>query len=223
MDPRDGVLRKVSAPGVVWLAAALVACAALGFSMLQVHTATADTEHSDDVLLHSNDLERKVVDLETGLRGYAITRDHVFLGPMLSAQRGIPDELDELESLVGGDAAQKRCAEAITNAVWAYARYWLRPALRLHESDSALAAQMWASVGRERMETIRKRFAALARAERADRTSSASRAATWERVFAAIMVASLLGLVAASVPTLRRHRGGVADVTAKLEVSDARN
>ena len=42
------------------------------------------------MLLRSNELERKVIDLETGLRGYAITRDHVFLRPMLAAQKGIP-------------------------------------------------------------------------------------------------------------------------------------
>ena len=114
MDLFEGVVRKVPAATVAWLAAGLVGLAALGFAMFQVHSATAEAEHSDRVLLHANDLERKVIDLETGLRGYALTRDRVFLQPMLAAQKGIPDELDELESLAAGDADQERRAEAIT-------------------------------------------------------------------------------------------------------------
>ena len=66
------------------------------------------------MLLHSNDLERKVIDLETGLRGYAITRDPVFLRPMLAAQKGIPDELNDLKRLVRGNPAQERRVDAIS-------------------------------------------------------------------------------------------------------------
>src|SRR5262245_28692789 len=203
MDFLKGALRRVPTAIAAWFAAGLVVLAALGLAMFQVHSATDDTERSDDVLLHANALERNVIDLETGLRGYAITRDHVFLAPMLAAQKGIPDELDELESLAGGDAAQERRAEAHNNAAWKDGRHWLQPALRLHESDSALAAQMWASVGRERMEMIRNRFAAFERAERANRDASASRVSTWESVVVGIMVAALLGLIAGTVLSLR--------------------
>ena len=54
---------------------ALAGLAGLGAAMAQAHSARARTEHADRVLLRSSELERKVVDLETGLRGYAITRD----------------------------------------------------------------------------------------------------------------------------------------------------
>jgi diguanylate cyclase (GGDEF)-like protein len=221
------VVRRAPAAGAARPAAVLVAFAALGLALFQVHAATQDTAHADRVLLHANELERKVIDLETGLRGYAITRDHVFLQPMLDAQRGIPDELDELEALVAGEPAQRRRAQAITNAVWTYARYWLRPALRLHESDSALAAQMWASVGRERMQMIRQRFAAFERAERAERDDAAGRVSTWWGLAVTTVLASLLGFAAMWAFTLRRRRdGAAADVetlAARLEAIDARN
>ena len=86
---------------------------------------------------------------------------------------------------------------------------------------------MWASIGRERMELIRKRFAAFESAERANHASSTRSVTLWESTVAAIMVASLVALVAALVLTVRRYRGGVTaeveDLAAKLEESDARN
>jgi diguanylate cyclase (GGDEF)-like protein len=222
-----GLTRNVAVIEAACLLAALAGSLALVLAIHEVRAATALTEHSDRVLLRSNDLERKVVDLETGLRGYAITRDHVFLRPMLEAQKGIPDELIELQQLVGGDAAQERRARAISGAVWTYARYWLQPALRLHESESALVAQMWASVGRERMEAIRHRFAAFETAERALRTDRANRLSTYEGVVVGLLVAVLLALGAAAALAVRRLRAGavatVVDLTAQLEASDARN
>jgi diguanylate cyclase (GGDEF)-like protein len=222
-----GLTRNVAVIEAACLLAALAGSLALVLAIHEVRAATALTEHSDRVLLRSNDLERKVVDLETGLRGYAITRDHVFLRPMLAAQKGIPDELTDLQQLVGGDAAQERRAQAISGAVWTYARYWLQPALQLHESDSALAAQMWASVGRERMETIRHRFAAFETAERTLRNDRAHRLSTDEGVVVGLLVAVLLALAAAAALAVRRLRGSavatVVDLTAQLEASDARN
>jgi diguanylate cyclase (GGDEF)-like protein len=220
-------LRRIPAIRAAWLLPALACFAALGYSMFAVRAATAQIDRSDRVLLRANDLERKVVDLETGLRGYAITHDHLFLAPMLAAQKGIPGELDELEGLVRGDAAQGRRAERISNEVWSYARYWLLPALRLQEADSGLAAAMWTSIGRERMEAIRGRFAAFERAELARRAVHEQRVRTYEVAVVAIMFLLLLGSIAASFLAVRRLRGGVAtrvgDLTAKLEASDARN
>ena len=220
-------LRRVPWSRVAWLLPALVGFAALAFAMHGVRAATVRTEHSDRVLVRSNDLERKVVDLETGLRGFAITHDHAFLAPMLAAQQRIPAELDDLRRLVRDDPAQARRAQAISNAVWSYARTWLLPALRLEESRSSLAAQMWASVGRERMESLRARFAAFERAELANRADHAAGESRYERAVVAITILLLLGSIAAWYLAVRRLRGGVAatvvDLTAKLEASDARN
>ena len=218
-----GLTRNAAAIEAGCLLAALVGSLALVLAIHEVRAATALTEHSDRVLLRSNDLERKVVDLETGLRGYAITRDHVFLRPMLAAQKGIPDELTELQQLVRGDAAQERRAQAISGAVWTYARYWLQPALRLTESDSALVAQMWASVGRERMETIRHRFAAFETAEQKLRVDRANRLSTYEGVVVGLLVAVLLargrrrGSRGARAPGRRGRDGRRPGVAARSE------
>ena len=49
--------------------------------------------HSEEVLHASNALERRVIDLETGLRGYLLARDERFLEPYVEARGAIPARL----------------------------------------------------------------------------------------------------------------------------------
>jgi diguanylate cyclase (GGDEF)-like protein len=198
------------------VAAVLAGLAALGLAFDAARDARALTARSDEVLVQAVALERKVVDLETGLRGYAITRDRVFLRPMMAAQRQIPADLAELRRLARGDAAQERRAEAIETAVWAYARHWLLPALRLHRSDSGLAAQMWAVIGRQRMDDIRTRFTAFESAERALRAQRERRAERFEGAVLALVAAAALAVVAGSIAGLHRFRRRAAQASAGL-------
>jgi diguanylate cyclase (GGDEF)-like protein len=177
----------------------LVGFATLGLAAYELRAAIAWTDRSDRVLAQSNELQRKVVDLETGLRGYAITNDTVFLRPMVSSQQELPGDLAALERLVSGHPAQQRRARAISRAVRAYQRYWLLPALELDRSDQWLAAQIWASVGRARMEDIRARFGAFEQAERALRAERNDRVGLYERIVVGIVAASLLAIVAAAI------------------------
>jgi diguanylate cyclase (GGDEF)-like protein len=86
---------------------------------------------------------------------------------------------------------------------------------------------MWTSIGRERMEAIRVRFAAFERAELASRAGNERRVRACEIAVVAITFLLLLGSIVASLLAVRRVRGGVAtrvgDLTAKLQASDARN
>ena len=199
----------------------------LAFAIHGARDARALTAQSDEVLVRANELERKVVDLETGLRGFAITRDPVFLRPMMAAQRQIPDDLIVLRRLTRGDAGQERRARAVEIAVWTYARHWLVPALKLHRSDSGLAAQMWAIIGRTRMEAIRARFTAFQRGERALRAGRVHRAERYERAVVVLLVLAAAGLVsgwALSARRFRRHAAAAsADLAAELAAVRARS
>ena len=57
---------------------------------------STQARHAEQVISTANQLETLVLDLETGQRGYAITRDPAFLQPMLSAERVYPDVADRL-------------------------------------------------------------------------------------------------------------------------------
>jgi diguanylate cyclase (GGDEF)-like protein len=208
-----GQLRLLSATRVALAVAGLIA---LGFAVHEVRAATSWIDHSDRVLAQANTLERKVIDLETGLRGYAITRDNLFLEPMAVARQQLPDDLAALRRLVRDSPAQTRRMQAIADAVWAYDMYWLQPALELDPARQALAAQMWAIVGRERMEVIRDRFAAFESAELKLRSARAARVERYERTAAGIVIGVLLALGGASLVSARWLRRRVIAPLAAL-------
>src|SRR5277367_855403 len=62
--------------------------------------------HSDEVLQNSNTDERMVIDLETGLRGYLLTNQRLFLEPYFQARVGLAAQLPRLEQLAGENPAQ---------------------------------------------------------------------------------------------------------------------
>jgi hypothetical protein len=77
--------------------------------------AAALSRHSQRVLVAANNLERLVVDLETGERGFVLTRDESFLEPWTAAQAALPDATRELEGLALVPRQHAR-AEKITRA-----------------------------------------------------------------------------------------------------------
>src|SRR3954447_24458393 len=63
--------------------------------------------HSEQVLAAANRLERRVIDLETGLRGLLLTRDERFLAPFRSAQAAVAPEAMRLQDLVASSPQQQ--------------------------------------------------------------------------------------------------------------------
>ena len=101
-------LRRALATGLtrpILGAFALVLVVVTGMFALQLHGAREqhrfgeNARHSEQVLRVSNGLERRVIDLETGLRGYLLTGQDGFLQPYLVARDDIPGQLDELVRL----------------------------------------------------------------------------------------------------------------------------
>jgi CHASE3 domain sensor protein len=55
--------------------------------------------HSRQELNRADRLEKLVIDLETGQRGFVITRDERFLQPWEAARAALPEEFRELVAL----------------------------------------------------------------------------------------------------------------------------
>lgn len=94
---------RILGPGLgrpIRCAFALVLVVVTGMFALQLLGATQQHEmgesarHSEQVLRVSNGLERRVIDLETGLRGYLLTGQEAFLAPYTEARDSIPGQLD---------------------------------------------------------------------------------------------------------------------------------
>jgi signal transduction histidine kinase len=122
---------------------------------------------SEEVLEVANLLERQVVDLETGQRGFVITGDDRFLDPWRHAQTAFPGEAATLERLVGSDPEQQARARRIVEAARSYLRDYSIPLVATARRDLA-AAQTEAATdeGRRRMDAIRDEFDRFLAAER---------------------------------------------------------
>src|SRR4029453_7540574 len=63
--------------------------------------------HSQDVLIAAHGLEQRVLDLETGQRGFILTRQPRFLMPWQQAREELPQQERALLELVRGDSVQE--------------------------------------------------------------------------------------------------------------------
>ena len=72
----------------------------LGYGLQRVEESASAVDRADVVLLHGNQLIKLILDEETGLRGFLLTRNPVFLEPLHSADLQIEPEFDTLFKLV---------------------------------------------------------------------------------------------------------------------------
>jgi PAS domain S-box-containing protein len=78
----------------------------LGYSLERVLRSAAWVDHSDQVIAGGNRLLLLMVDDETGVRGYFLAHDAVFLEPYNRAQEVLPQQFDQLIELVHDNPAQ---------------------------------------------------------------------------------------------------------------------
>jgi two-component system sensor histidine kinase/response regulator len=176
---------------------------ALQLSSVRTLDRTADAaRHSEEVLHASNALERRVVDLETGLRGYLLTRDAQFLAPYATARQEIPGRVDELRELVRAPVPRRRLKKLraeLNEYMYAYA-----PAMRANGLALARPAMLAQTrIGKEKMDELRRSFSAFNAAEqtlaiaRRDRAGHGSRTTTYVAAAGLAVSALLLLLLAA--------------------------
>lgn len=142
---------------------------ALGVSLLLVNTVklhhSADaTGRSDEYLVAVINLERVVVDAETGLRGYVITGRSLFLEPTRDARQGYAKAKGALSRAAADDGAFIGEATALEHAADAYMTGYLPRTLSLAAQDRA-ASRAYAITleGKQMVDAVRARAAALER------------------------------------------------------------
>jgi signal transduction histidine kinase/DNA-binding response OmpR family regulator len=125
-------------------------------------------EHSNKVLASANELQRLVIDLETGVRAYVITRQPRFLEPWTNAQSAFPTRAGELRQLVGDNPQQEALATAIARNVRSYIDDFSRPLVATVRTgrNGAAAAVVSTGEGKRRVDAIRAQFDRFDTAER---------------------------------------------------------
>jgi CHASE3 domain sensor protein len=120
VEVRGGLLHRTTiASGL--LAVIVAATFALLLSMIaQLREAGARAQHSDEVLVVANRLERLLGDLETGERGFLITGEEDLLQPWQAARADFPEQATMLERMVADNPAQQDRAQGIAQAGTSY-------------------------------------------------------------------------------------------------------
>jgi signal transduction histidine kinase len=179
------------------VALALVVGAVFATLLLTIEDARAaqrNARHSQDVLIAANGLEERVLDLETGLRGFLLTRQMEFLVPWEQALAALPQEGPALLRLVESDSSQEARVREILAAARSYIDDYSKPLVEAAEQGDPSAKTVAATAeGEARVNAMRADFAQLLEAER--RTSIATARASDDAAYRAY-AAAVVGIVA---------------------------
>jgi signal transduction histidine kinase len=158
------------------------------------------TGHAQDVLVAANQLERLLLDLETGQRGFVLTREKRFLEPWTAARVAFPRRAATLIVLVLGESTAEKEAREIARRERAYIRDYSVPLVNAARRGDPSARSVAATeAGRRRVDAMRASFDRLIDAEaRIDARSKASAdsAARRASVTAAVALAGSIVLIA---------------------------
>jgi signal transduction histidine kinase len=183
-----------------------------------------------EALIALDAVEKLVIDLETGLRGYVITREARFLAPWNEARAALPRRARGLERGVPGNGEQLRRARAITRAVREYmVDYGLPLIAAVERGDESTRSVEITAEGKRRVDALRAQFASFRASERTlintrqDRADTAARRAVVAGVAGLAVSVVLVLLYAAylmrAIVRPVRRAGSMADRLAAGDLS----
>ena len=147
-------------------------------------------------LAAADGLEKLVIDLETGVRGFVITGEERFLEPWSAARTAFPKQADRLVGLAG-DPRQALLARRIAEAGNAYIRDYSIPLVNAaRRGEPSARSVATTEEGRRRVDALRAEFDRFAAVERATVTTRQDNADVDARRAIVAGTAGLAGSVA---------------------------
>ena len=218
---RLGLTARILIAGGIVILFLIVEFALVVHSFRAVRHFTRSEQRAEQTVVGGIRVEKLVIDLETGSRGYVITHDPSFLEPWRRAQQELPGESRLLMSLSPG-----AWADRLDRAWRAYLENWSKPLVQLAAKAPGRARVLIGTMrGKRRVDAIRRlvdpqlrQMAELASRDR-QRVSAAERRGV-EVGVSGIVVAILLfaGIVGyflrAAVEPVRRIAAATEDVAA---------
>jgi CHASE3 domain sensor protein len=177
------------------LAVLVLLCLVLSYGLRSVEQRSLAVDDADLVIAHSNNLIKLMVDEETGLRGYLLTKNPVFLEPFQVADKRMDSEFSALFRLLTKFPAQTRQLVELQTAH----RDWKLEANREILSPSAeVTGNAFLLKRKQKMDTLRSEmddFANWAETQRSQtlaRTLKSNRIILFGTVDFAILLAAFL-------------------------------
>jgi signal transduction histidine kinase/CHASE3 domain sensor protein len=120
-----------------------------------------------EALVAADTLEKRVIDLETGLRGFVITRDRSFLEPSNDARDALPDSARALERLAADEPVQLARVRRIVRAMNAYIRQYALPLVdAVRRNDPSVHSVERTVTAKQRVDALREGLNSFREAER---------------------------------------------------------
>jgi signal transduction histidine kinase len=142
------------------------AFAVLLVAVVDQREARSQALHSRAQLASSDTLLTLLSDLETGQRGFVITREERFLEPWRAARSALPEKARAL-ARAASDPAQASRARAIERAAMSYIRDYSVPLVNAARRGDAWARSAAATeAGMQRVDSLRARFDRFRESER---------------------------------------------------------
>jgi signal transduction histidine kinase len=126
-------------------------------------TATKQEARSKNLSVQALRLEKLVLDVENGVRGFAFTRDKRFLKPYNDARNTLPGEQENFKSLAADQPLQAKRAKQIDELIGIYIDTFAVPVVAF--KNTAAIELAYANEGRRQAIVIHRRFAKFISAE----------------------------------------------------------
>lgn len=155
--------------------------------------AANEVERADRILTEAHLTQKFLIDMETGVRGYLITGDQIFLEPYIHGERGLNDSFNRLDSLVRLSDQRTRM-ESLRAPIKEW-RAYASDVVALRDAGGDYAARVGERTGKNLMDGIRARIDEFVKAEETyrDVDVGAAKRTTRNATFAAIAATLLLG------------------------------
>lgn len=190
MSPRRVI--RLAALAVVFV---ILAGTAVGiWSVQRVYSAAAREARANDLRMDLAALQRRLLDAETGQRGFLISGDERYLTPYSGAIGEIVPMLDRIEAIASGSPTAARLLPELRRLVAAKLSELAETiAVRRANGFAAARALVLTNVGKTTMDDIRAHVDSLTAEQHAVVTAETAASAVSAR--AAILVQSAAGLV----------------------------
>jgi two-component system sensor histidine kinase/response regulator len=161
---------------IVALLVAVVFVAQL-VAVVSLRDDTVSGRQTTDLLTTSNDTEISVLNMETGLRGFLLTREARFLAPYHLARSQLGPELDHLHALAMG-TAERQQVDSIESAIRSYVSSYAQPLITTGGRLSQAQAAGVTAHGKRLLDSLRSQFSALEGAQLNERQRRRSQLAS---------------------------------------------
>jgi signal transduction histidine kinase len=208
--PDATVSRALVEAAVVPAVLALIVAGVLALEVSSLISLSRWVQHTDDVIAAAHEIQGLLVDRESGLRGYVLTRSLAFLAPYQAANSTLPERWSRLGRLVADSPEQSQRLAAIRELAdgWeAYARGVLAA------PPSAAATAVGEGDGRRLMDDMRHKLEMFVHVEEGLRDDRARSERTG--ALRAVSVSAAL-LIAAAVVLAISARRQIRDVATRF-------